>query len=645
MSVLDKINFPQDIKSLTIDELVILCDDLRKFIIDELSEHPGHFASSLGTVELTVALHYVFNTPYDKLVWDVGHQAYGHKILTGRKKEFHTNRQFGGLCGFPNPEESEYDAFIAGHASNSISAALGMAVASEIKGEKDRRVVAIIGDGSMTGGLAFEALNNANSQPNDLLIILNDNDMAIDDNVGAIRDYLLKMTTSPTYNRMRDGVYQKLKKGKFVDEKKKNFILRFNNSLKSLLTKQQNLFEGFNIRYFGPANGHDLPGLVRVLENIKNMKGPKMLHIHTVKGKGFTPAEEAATIWHAPGKFDKVTGKRLVVKTKNQPQLFQDVFGYTLVELAKMNEKIVGVTPAMPSGCSMNMLIKEFPERGFDVGIAEAHAVTFSAGMAKEGLIPFCNIYSSFMQRAYDQIIHDVALQKLHMVICLDRAGLVGEDGPTHHGVFDLAYLRCIPNLIIASPYNEHQLRHLMYTAVYHNDAPFVIRYPRGQGILQDWEIPMQQVEIGKGRKIKDGKDIAVISIGPIGNTAADAITKLEEQGYTVSHYDIVFLKPIDNNILEEVAKNFKKIVTVENGVLKGGLYSAVLEFLSTNNYKGIDVKGIGVSDEFVTHGSIKELNKLCQLDADGIYTQINQFLNKGIKDSTRTALEHNISL
>ena len=645
MSILDKINYPQDIKSLSIDELVILCDDLRKFIIDELSEHPGHFASSLGTVELTVALHYVFNTPYDKLVWDVGHQAYGHKILTGRKKEFHTNRQFGGLCGFPNPEESEYDAFIAGHASNSISAALGMAVASEIKGEKDRRVVAIIGDGAMTGGLAFEALNNANSQPNDLLIILNDNDMAIDDNVGAIRDYLVKMTTSTTYNKMRDGVYQKLKKRKFVDEKKKNFILRFNNSLKSLLTKQQNLFEGFNIRYFGPTNGHDLPGLIRVLENIKNMKGPKMLHIHTVKGKGFTPAEESATIWHAPGKFDKVTGERLVVKAKNQPQLFQDVFGYTLVELAKMNEKIVGVTPAMPSGCSMNMLIKEFPERGFDVGIAEAHAVTFSAGMAKEGLIPFCNIYSSFMQRAYDQIIHDVALQKLHIVLCLDRAGLVGEDGPTHHGVFDLAYLRCIPNLIIASPYNEHQLRHLMYTAVYHNDAPFVIRYPRGQGILQDWEIPMQKVEIGKGRKIREGKDIAVISIGPIGNTVAQAIDILVEQGYTVAHYDIVFLKPIDLAILEEVAKNFKKVVTVENGVLKGGLYSAVLEFLSCNHYKNVEVKGIGVADEFVTHGSIKELNKLCQLDTEGIHLQISQFLSKETKDLTKIALERNISL
>lgn len=626
MSILDKINYPEDLKNLTLEELEQLCADLRSFIIDQLSEHPGHFASSLGTVELTVALHYVFNTPYDKLVWDVGHQAYGHKILTGRKKEFHTNRQFGGLCGFPNPEESDYDAFIAGHASTSISAALGMAVASELKGEKDRRIVAIIGDGSMTGGLAFEALNNANSQPNDLLIILNDNDMAIDDNVGALRDYLVKMTTSTAYNKMRDGVYQKLKQGKIVDEKKKNFILRFNNSLKSLLTKQQNIFEGFNIRYFGPTNGHDLRGLIRVLENIKNMKGPKLLHIHTIKGKGFTPAEEAATIWHAPGRFDKNTGERIIVKSKDQPQLFQDVFGYTLVDLARKNEKIVGVTPAMPTGCSMNMLIKEFPERGFDVGIAEAHAVTFSAGLAKEGLIPFCNIYSSFMQRAYDQVIHDVALQKLHVIMCLDRAGLVGEDGPTHHGVFDLAYMRCIPNLIIASPYNEHQLRHLMYTAVYFNDGPFVIRYPRGQGVLQNWEVPMERVEIGKGRKLKDGKDLAVISIGPIGFTASQAIERLEKKGYSIAHYDIVFLKPIDTDLLKEIAENHNKIITVENGVLKGGLYSAVLEFLSDKAYNKT-VKGIGVADEFVTHGAIKELNKLCKLDIDGIEEQIEEVL------------------
>lgn len=623
MSVLDRVNFPKDMKSLSIAELEQLCADIRTFIIDQLSEHPGHFASSLGTVELTVALHYVFNTPYDKLVWDVGHQAYGHKILTGRKDRFHTNRQLGGICGFPSPNESEYDSFVAGHASNSISAALGMAVASQLKNEKDRHIVAIIGDGAMTGGLAFEALNNANSQPNDLLIILNDNDMAIDDSVGALREYLLKMTTSPTYNKVRNDVYQKLKRGKIVDEKKKNFILRFNNSLKSLLTKQQNIFEGFNIRYFGPANGHDLKGLIRVLENIKNMKGPKLLHVYTLKGKGFTPAEEAATIWHAPGKFDKETGERIIVKAKDQPQLFQDVFGHTLVELAKGNDRIVGITPAMPTGCSMGLLMKEFPERSFDVGIAEGHAVTYSAGLASQGMIPFCNIYSSFMQRAYDQVIHDVALQKSHVILCLDRAGLVGEDGATHHGAFDLAYMRCVPNLIVASPYCEHELRHLMYTAVYHNDGPFVIRYPRGQGVLKDWEVPMKKLEIGKGRKMKDGKDLAVISIGPIGFTATKAIEKLTEKGYSIAHYDIIFLKPIDEELLKEVAENFKKVVTIENGTIKGGLHGAVLEFFAENNYNNIVSTAIGIPDSFITHGNIKDLNKLCKLDVEGIEEQL----------------------
>lgn len=622
-SVLDKVNFPQDLKELSLKELETLCSDLRTFIIDELSENPGHFGSSLGTVELTVALHYVYNTPYDRIVWDVGHQAYSHKILTGRKNQFHTNRQFGGLAGFPNPEESEYDSFIAGHASNSISAALGMAVASELKGEKDRHVVAVIGDGSMTGGLAYEALNNAHSQPNDLLVILNDNDMAIDDNVGGLRDYLLKMTTSPTYNKVRNDVYQKFKRGNILDEKKKNFILRFNNSLKSLLTKQQNIFEGFNIRYFGPANGHDLGGLIRVLKNIKDMKGPKLLHIHTVKGKGFKPAEIEATVWHAPGKFDKITGERIVVRSKDQPQLFQDVFGHTLLELARLDKRVVGITPAMPTGCSMNILMREFPERSFDVGIAEAHSVTYSAGLAKEGLVPFCNVYSSFMQRAYDQIIHDVAIQKLHVVICLDRAGLVGEDGPTHHGAFDLAYLRFIPNLIIASPYNEHDLRHLMYTAVYNNDGPFVIRYPRGQGVLKDWEIPMHQLPIGKGRKLKDGKDLAVLTIGPIGNTAAMAIEEAEKLGHTIAHYDMIFLKPIDKEILKEVAENYTKVVTIENGVIKGGLGSAVLEYLADNKYHDINVTRIGLPDHFVTHGSIKDLNKLCELDTDGLKKQI----------------------
>lgn len=618
ISVLNKINYPADLKNLTIEQLETLCSDLRRFIIDQLSCNPGHFGSSLGTVELTVALHYVYNTPYDRLVWDVGHQAYSHKILTGRKDRFYTNRQFGGLSGFPNPEESEYDAFIAGHASNSISAALGMAVASSLKKEH-RHVVAVIGDGSMTGGMAFEGLNNATSQPNDVLIILNDNEMAIDDNVGGLKDYLVKMTTSPTYNRVRHDVYQKFKKGNLITEKGKNFILRFNNSLKSLITKQQNLFEGFNIRYFGPVDGHDLRGLIRILQNIKDMKGPKLLHIHTTKGKGFEPAEKSATEWHAPGKFDKDTGERIIVSSKDQPQLYQNVFGHTLVEMAEKDERIVGITPAMPSGCSMSFMMKELPNRAFDVGIAEGHAVTYSAGLAKEGLLPFCNIYSSFMQRAYDQVIHDVALQKLHIILCLDRAGLVGEDGPTHHGAFDLAYMRCIPNLTIASPYNEHYLRHLMYTAAYGNDGPFVIRYPRGQGELHDWECEMKVLEIGKGRKLKDGKDLAVLSIGPIGNTAAKAVNDIEKQGFSIAHYDMIFLKPLDTNLLKEVAENYTNVVTVENGVVTGGLGSAVLEYFADNNYQNIKTTRIGLPDKFVTHGSVKELNRLCEIDVAGL--------------------------
>ena len=627
ISVLDKVNYPSDLKSLGIEELESLCSELRNFIIDQLSNNPGHFGSSLGTVELTVALHYVYNTPYDRIVWDVGHQAYSHKILTGRKDQFHTNRQFGGLSGFPNPEESEYDAFIAGHASNSISAALGMAVASQLKHE-DRRVVAVIGDGSMTGGLAYEALNNANSQPNDILIILNDNDMAIDNNVGGMRDYLVKMTTSPTYNRVRNDVYQKFKKGNLITDKGKNFILRFNNSLKSLLTKQHNLFEGFNIRYFGPVDGHDLRSLIRILQNIKDMKGPKMLHIHTIKGKGFKPAEVSATVWHAPGKFDKETGERIVVKRKDQPQLFQDVFGHTLVELAGKDNRIVGVTPAMPTGSSMCFMMKEFPDRAFDVGIAEAHSVTYSAGLAKEGLIPFCNVYSSFMQRAYDQVIHDVALQKLHVIMCLDRAGIVGEDGPTHHGAFDLAYMRCVPNLIIASPFNEHYLRHLMYTAVYGNDGPFVIRYPRGQGVLVDWECEMKTLEIGKGRKLKAGKDLAVLTIGPIGNTARDAISVVEEEGFSIAHYDMIFLKPLDTAILKEVAEDFRNVMVIENGVITGGLGSAVLEYFSENDCHNITVTRVGLPDEFVTHGSVKELNKLCEIDEQGLVKRIRAVLS-----------------
>lgn len=628
ITLLNDIDYPADLRKLSVDQLDTVCSDLRSFIIDQLSANPGHFGSSLGTVELTVALHYVFNTPYDRLVWDVGHQAYSHKILTGRRKQFHTNRKFGGLAGFPMPSESEYDAFVAGHASNSISAALGMAVASALKKE-DRHAVAIIGDGSMTGGLAFEALNNASSQPNDLLIILNDNDMAIDNNVGGIKDYLVKMTTSPTYNRVRNDVYQKFKKRNLISEKGKNFILRFNNSLKSLLTRQQNMFEGFNIRYFGPIDGHDTKNLVRVLNNIKDLKGPKILHVHTVKGKGYKPAEDFATEWHAPGKFNKETGERIISSSKDQPQLYQNVFGHTLVELAKMNDKIVGITPAMPSGCSMNMLMKEMPDRAFDVGIAEGHSVTYSAGLAKEGLIPFCNVYSSFMQRAYDQVIHDVAIQKLHVVMCLDRAGIVGEDGPTHHGVFDFAYMRCVPNLTIASPYNEHDLRNLMYTATYGQDGPFVIRYPRGQGELKDWENKMSLLEIGKGRKLKDGNDLAILTIGPIGNTVTTAIGNLEKEGYSIAHYDMIFLKPIDTELLDEVAKKFKKVITVENAMVSGGMGSTVLEYFADKDYNNVNVTRIGLPDEFITHGSVNDLNKLCRIDLEGITERILAVLKK----------------
>jgi 1-deoxy-D-xylulose-5-phosphate synthase len=619
MELLKNINSPDDLKELTMDQLLTVCSELREFIIDQLSHNPGHFASSLGTVELTVALHYLYNTPFDRLVWDVGHQAYSHKILTGRRDLFHTNRKFGGISGFTNPDESEYDTFIAGHASTSISAALGMAVAATLNDEQEQHVVAIIGDGSMTGGLAFEGLNNVCTQPNNLLIILNDNNMSIDANVGGMKDYLVKMTSSSMYNRLRYGIYKQFKRRNLIDEEKKNFILRFNNSLKSLLTRQQNIFEGFNIRYFGVVDGHDLPSLIRILGNIQNMKGPKLLHIRTVKGKGFKPAEDASTVWHAPGLFNKKTGERLSKENKNQPILYQDVFGHTLTELASNNEKIVGVTPAMPTGCSMIHMMKEFPRRAFDVGIAEAHAVTFSAGMAKEGLIPFCNIYSSFMQRAYDQVIHDVAIQKEKVILCLDRAGLVGEDGATHHGAFDLAYLRFIPNLVISAPYNEHDLRNLMYTAVYGNSGPFVIRYPRGQGELLDWKNEMKILPIGKGRKLKDGKDIALISIGTIGNVGAAAIEKAKASSMDVAHYDLLFLKPIDKDLLKEVAENYSTIVTLENGSIEGGMGSAVIEFFADNGYNNLSVHRLGIGDEFVAHGSTEDLMRYCKIDEEGI--------------------------
>ena len=617
--LLKDIQTPDDLKRLKPEELPEVCAELRQDIIDEVSQNPGHFGSSLGVVELTVALHYVFNTPYDRIVWDVGHQAYGHKILTGRREAFCTNRKLGGIRPFPSPEESEYDAFICGHASNSISAALGMAVAATEKGEKDRRVVAVIGDGSMSGGLAFEGLNNVSSTPNNLLIILNDNNMAIDRSVGGMKEYLVELNTSKWYNLWRYRISQKFMEWGWLNDKMKKRILRFNNSLKSLFSNQQNVFEGMDIRYFGPVDGHNVKNLVQVLRTIKDMEGPKLLHIHTTKGKGFAPAEQAATVWHAPGIFDKETGERIVTDTEGKPPLFQDVFGRTLLELAGENQRIVGVTPAMPSGCSMNILMKAMPDRAFDVGIAEGHAVTFSAGLAKEGLQPFCNIYSSFMQRAYDNIIHDVAILKLPVVLCLDRAGLVGEDGPTHHGAFDLAYLRPIPNLTIASPMDEHELRRLMYTAQLPDKGAFAIRYPRGRGVKVDWQCPLEEMPVGKGRRLKEGKDVAVLTIGPIGNVAAKAIARFEQEtGQSVAHYDMRFLKPLDEEILQEVGQRFTRIVTAEDGVLKGGMGAAVLEYMADHGFTP-RVARVGIPDNFVEHGAVKELHRICGMDEEGI--------------------------
>ena len=624
--LLKSLDTPEDLRRLGADKLPEVCKELRQKIIDELSRNPGHFGSSLGVVELTVALHYVFDTPYDRIVWDVGHQAYGHKILTGRRDTFCTNRKLHGLCPFPSPHESEYDTFTCGHASNSISAALGMAVAAKKNGENNRHVVAVIGDGSMSGGLAFEGLNNASSTPNNLLIILNDNNMAIDRSVGGMKQYLLNLQMSEGYNKIRYKISKMFHKWGILNEERRKSLIRFNNSLKSMLVQQQNVFEGMNIRYFGPIDGHDVNNLARVLKEIKDMQGPKLLHIHTTKGKGFGPAEKAATIWHAPGIFDKETGERIVVDTDGLPPLFQDVFGNTLLELAQQHDKIVGVTPAMPSGCSMNILMKAMPDRGFDVGIAEGHAVTFSGGMAKDGLIPFCNIYSSFMQRAYDNVIHDVAIQKLNVVLCLDRAGIVGEDGPTHHGAFDLAYMRPIPNLTVASPYDEHELRNLMYTAQLPDKGPFVIRYPRGRGVLVDWKSPFEEIEIGKGRKLKNGKDIAVITLGPIGNVAQKTIARAEaESKMSIAHYDLRFLKPLDEEMLHEIGKSFHRIVTIEDGVLKGGMGSAILEFMADNGYTPT-VRRIGLPDKFVEHGPVKDLHRLCGMDEEGIYKVLVSF-------------------
>lgn len=613
--LLNTIDTPADLKKLSVEQLPQVCDELRHFIIESLSNNPGHFGASLGVVELTVALHYVFDTPYDKLIWDVGHQAYGHKILTGRRKRFVTNRKHGGLSGFPNIFESEYDAFGVGHSSTSISAALGMAIASHLAGEKNRNVVAVIGDGALTGGMAFEALNNMASANPDMLVILNDNNMAIDNVTGGMSQYLLDISTSHTYNRFRKRLNEALGNGE-----KRNIFTKFTNTIKNLVTRHTNMFEGLNIRYFGPADGHNVIHLVRILRDIKNIKGPKMLHIITVKGKGFKAAEENQTAWHAVGgRFDIATGKALdTPSTTPQPPKFQDVFGNTILELARKNDKILGITPAMPSGCSLNIMMKEMPNRTFDVGIAEQHAVTFSAGLAISGYIPFCNIYSSFAQRAFDQVIHDVALQKLNVVFCFDRAGIVGADGATHHGVFDVAMLRPIPNLIISSPMNEPELRNLMYTAQLPNQGPFVIRYPRGKGSVIDWQLPMKEITIGQGRQISDGQDACILTLGPLGVRAQNVVNQLATEGIHVAHYDMRFAKPLDTNILDNVLNSFDNIVTLEDGAVAGGFGSAIIEYANEKKYK-CHVTTLGIPDLFVEHGTVDELHREHHMDEAGI--------------------------
>lgn len=628
LRLLGRIRYPEDLRRLSVEELPELCKELREDIVDELSVNPGHLASSLGVVELTVALHYVFNTPYDRIVWDVGHQAYGHKILTGRRDSFCTNRKLKGLRPFPSPMESEYDTFTCGHASNSISAALGMAVAAKKTGHDDRHVVAVIGDGAMSGGLAFEGINNVSSSPNDLLIILNDNDMSIDRAVGGMEQYLLNLDTNATYNRLRFKFSQWLHSKGYLNDNRRKGIIRLNNALKSALSHQQNIFEGMNIRYFGPFDGHNVGEIVRLLRQLKDMKGPKLLHLHTTKGKGYEPAEKEATIWHAPGKFDPETGERLNSEPEGCPPRYQDVFGKTLLRLAKENPRIVGVTPAMPTGCSMNIMMKEMPDRVFDVGIAEGHAMTFSCGMAKDGLMPFCNIYSAFAQRAYDNIIHDAAILNLPVVLCLDRAGLVGEDGPTHHGAFDIAALRPIPNLTIASPMNERELQQLMYTAQLPDKGTFVIRYPRGRGVMTDWECPFEEIEVGTGRVLREGSDVAVLTLGPIGNNAAQAIDSLKAEGCTASiaHYDMRFVKPLDTRLLTDIAHRFNRIIIIEDGVRAGGFGSAVLEWMSDNGYHP-EIIRMGLPDEFVEHGKVEELQKIVGIDIESIKNEIKKAL------------------
>ena len=629
-AILNTIKYPADLRKLKVEQLPRLCRELRDDILKELSVNPGHMASSMGTIELTVALHYVYDTPGDRLVWDVGHQAYGHKILTGRKDRFCTNRKLHGLMPFPSPLESEYDSFVCGHASNSISAALGMAVAAKKTGHGERHIVAIIGDGAMSGGLAFEGLNNVSTTPNDMLIVLNDNNMSIDRSVGGLKQALLRLNTNETYNRMRFKASRWLNSKGYLNEDRRKGIIRLNNALKSAISHQQNIFEGLNIRYFGPFDGHNVVELVRILRQLKDMKGPKLLHLHTVKGHGYAPAEKDPTVWHAPGRFDIDAEERIVADETGAPPKFQDVFGETLLELAKANERIVGVTPAMPTGCSMNIMMKAMPDRVFDVGIAEGHAVTFSAGMAKDGLMPFCNIYSSFAQRAYDNIIHDVAILRLPVVLCLDRAGLVGEDGATHHGAFDIAALRPIPNLTIASPMDEHELRNLMYTAQLDGKGPFVIRYPRGHGMLTDWRNAFEEIPVGTGRRLKDGKDMAVLTVGPIGNEAAKAVAEFEagNGGAEVAHYDMRFIKPMDERLLEEIGRRYDRIITVEDGVRAGGFGSAVLEWMEDHGFSP-RIKRLGLPDRFVEHGTVAQLQRITGIDKESIMRAINDFAAK----------------
>jgi len=628
---LDNIEYPADLRKLKYEDLPVVCDELRQFIIDLVSEKGGHFGGSLGVVELTVALHYIFNTPYDQLVWDTGHQAYGHKILTGRREAFHTNRLYKGISGFPNRKESEYDTFGVGHTSTSISAGLGMAVASKYKKEFDRKHIAVIGDGAMTAGLAFEGLNNAGISHADILVVLNDNCMSIDPNVGALREYLTNMTTSPAYNKFKDEIWKLLGKVSKFGPNAQDIAAKIENAVKSSLLKQSNLFESLHFRYFGPVDGHDVVHLAKVLNDLKKIPGPKILHCLTVKGKGYKFSEEGdQTFWHSPGTFNKDTGE--VVKsssTKPQPPKYQDVFGHTLVELAEKNNRIMGITPAMPTGSSLNIMMKAMPDRSFDVGIAEQHAVTFSAGLAANGLIPFCNIYSTFMQRAYDQVIHDVAIQNLKVVFCLDRGGVAGSDGPTHHGNFDLAYFRCVPNMIVSAPMNEVELRNLMYTAQLDKITnPFSIRYPRGNGAIIDWKQPFAEIEVGKGRKIKDGDHIAILTIGHPGNFALDACKVLENEGISAAHYDMRFVKPIDEDMLHEIFKKFDKVITVEDGCLMGGMGSAVLEFMADNNYSSTVIR-LGIPDKVIEHGTQPELYKECGYSTEDIISTARNMVTK----------------